>query len=126
MTAAANCRRSRQYRISKAKKQAFLKKSNAGLTELRPTEKESQRESQEIKEAGSKRRRGTSPSDLKMGKIFQIKQSSRAGDITPSYKEGAKTDEQEQRIVLSPEKQAGYRNRKKFVRLFKKIKNASF
>ncbi|MBQ5367169.1 MAG: hypothetical protein IIU43_06805, partial [Thermoguttaceae bacterium] len=67
-----------------------------------------------------------SPSDLKMGKIFQIKQSSRAGDITPSYKEGAKTDEQEQRIVLSPEKQSSYRNRKKFVRLFKKIKNASF
>ncbi|MBQ3822949.1 MAG: hypothetical protein II655_02550 [Thermoguttaceae bacterium] len=104
MTAAANCRRSRQYRISKAKKQAFLKKSNAGLTELRPTEKESQRESQEIKEAGSKRRRGTSPSDLKMGKIFQIKQSSRAGDITPSYKEGAKKADKKQRLLLSSRK----------------------
>ncbi|MBR6387009.1 MAG: hypothetical protein IKS14_02040 [Thermoguttaceae bacterium] len=104
MTAAANCRRSRQYRISKAKKQAFLKKSNARLTELRTTEKESQRESQEIKEAGSKRRRGTSPSDLKMGKIFQIKQSSRAGDVALSYKEGAKKADKKQRFLLSSRK----------------------
>ena len=104
MNAAANCRRSRQYRISKSKKQAFLKKTNPAPVELSSLEKEPQKEGQEIKEAGSKRRRGTSPSDLKMGKVFQTKQSSHAGDVAPSYKEGAKKLKQKRRILLSSEK----------------------